>query len=108
MSRPLFVVTRDVDDDLDRAARRSILDIKLPGRIQCAEEETILRRAGYDREHAAHRWIGRAHENSSATASRAGIGNARNDRARFGWHGIAAYRDPADLVGVSGAGIEKT
>ena len=38
----LFVVTSDVDVDIDRSARRRIHRIELAGRVQCAEEALSL------------------------------------------------------------------
>lgn len=75
----LQVIALDIDDDVGRIARGSILDVEFTSRIQRADEGTVLGRTGHNRDHAAHWRIGRADQNISTGASGIWISDAPDD-----------------------------
>src|ERR1022692_1833274 len=75
----LQVIALDIDDDVGRPARGSILDVEFTSRIQRADEGTVLGRTGHNRDHSAHWRIGRADQNISSGASGIWISDAPDD-----------------------------
>ena len=77
----LQVIALDIDDDVGRTARGSILDVEISARIQRADEGTVLGRTGHNRDHSADRRIGRADQNIATGASGIWISDAPDDGA---------------------------
>src|ERR1019366_6907485 len=102
----LQVIALNIDDDVGRAARGSILDVEIPARIQRADEGTVLGRTGHNRDHSAHWRIGRADQNIATGASGIWISDAPDNGVCICRNRVATHRDPADLVGSGGSAIE--
>src|ERR1017187_7627100 len=102
----LQVIALNIDDDVGRTARGSILDVEISSRIQRADEGTVLRCTGHNRDHSAHWRIGRADQNIATGASGIWISDAPDNGVCICRNRVAAHRHAADLVGSGSSAIE--
>src|ERR1039458_4713174 len=80
--------------------------VEVTSRIQRADEGTVLRCTGHNRDHSAHWRVGRADQNISTGASGIWISDAPDDGACICRNLVAAHRHAADLVGSGGSATE--